>query len=45
VDDPAVRAWYVKNGFRQSSEHIYVRHEHKLRVKTLDPLADLVVTA
>jgi GNAT superfamily N-acetyltransferase len=31
VDDPNVKKWYVKNGFRQSVDCVYVRHEHNLR--------------
>jgi GNAT superfamily N-acetyltransferase len=35
VDDPAIRAWYIKHGFRLSSHRgdrqVYVRHTHDLR--------------
>ena len=31
VDDPNVKKWYVKNGFRHSVDCVYVRHEHNLR--------------
>jgi len=33
VDDPNVKKWYVKNGFRKSTDCVYVRHEHNLRSK------------
>jgi len=35
VDDPEVQQWYVKHGFRLSTDidgyRVYVRHEHNLR--------------
>ena len=35
VDEPAIRAWYIKHGFRLSSQRgdrqVYVRHTHDLR--------------
>ena len=33
VDDPKVKQWYVKNGFHESVDCVYVRHEHNLRSK------------
>lgn len=33
VDDPNVKKWYVKNGFRESGDCVYVKHEHNLRPK------------
>jgi GNAT superfamily N-acetyltransferase len=33
VDDPIVKQWYLKNGFRLSRDCVYVRHEHNLRPK------------
>jgi len=33
VDDPDVKQWYIKNGFRLSKDCVYVRHEHNLRFK------------
>ena len=33
VDDPDVKQWYIKNGFRLSRDCVYVRHQHNLRPK------------
>jgi len=31
VENPHVRAWYIKKGFHQISECIFTRHSHNLR--------------
>jgi len=39
VEDPGVRAWYVKHGFQQVSDHIFRKHTHNLR-RLKDPRKD-----
>ena len=31
VEDPRIHAWYIKKGFRQTSNYIFTRHSHWLR--------------
>ena len=31
VEDPRIHAWYIKKGFRQTSNYIFTRHSHNLR--------------
>lgn len=34
VEDPRIHAWYIKKGFRQTSNYIFTRHSHNLRSST-----------